>query len=86
MKGRTKCRTRCGKVWVPKKASFAMITINSSAIRAVEYNEFTGDLTIYFQSSSGYTFHGVPWDVYVGLISASSAGSYYHRYIKGRYR
>lgn len=63
-----------------------MTTLNSDAIRAVDYNEFNGDLTIYFRSSSGYTFHGVPWDVYIGLISASSAGSYYHCHIKGRYR
>jgi len=63
-----------------------MTTLHSSAIRAVDYNEFNGDLTIYFHDSGGYTFHGVPWDVYVGLISASSPGSYYNRHIRGRYR
>lgn len=61
-------------------------TLNSSAIRGVDYDEFTGDMTIYFRSSGGYTFHGVPWDVYSGLINASSPGWYYNFYIRGRYR
>ncbi len=63
-----------------------MTTLSSSAIRAVDYNAFNGDLTIYFRSSGGYTFHGVPWDVYDGLVSSSSPGTYYNNHIRGRYR
>lgn len=62
-----------------------MTTLNSSAIRAVDYNEFTGDLTIYFHQSGGYTFHKVPYAVFAGLVTARSAGSYYNTHIRGRY-
>ena len=60
--------------------------LNSSAIRGVDYNASNGQLIIYFNDSGGYPFYGVPWDVYVGLISASSAGSYYNTHIRGRFR
>lgn len=63
-----------------------MQSLNSSAIRAVDYNEFTGELTIYFRSSGGYTFHGVPYAIYAGLVTADSVGIYYNRHIRGRYR
>lgn len=62
-----------------------MTTLSSSAIRAVDYNEFTGELTIYFHSSGGYTFYRVPWEIYVGLVSSSSPGTFYNQYIRGRY-
>ena len=62
-----------------------MVSINSSAIRAVDYDESSGKLTIYFRSSGGYTFYGVPWGVYAGLVSSSSPGSFYNLYIRGRY-
>lgn len=67
------------------KPSLTMITLDSSAIEAVDYNEFTCNLTIYFHDSGGYTFYGVPWDIYLGLISADSPGTFYNRYIRGRY-
>ena len=63
-----------------------MHTLNSSAIRGVDYDEFTRKMTIYFHSSGGYTFNGVPWEIYTGLISSSSPGAYYNRHIRGRYR
>lgn len=63
-----------------------MITLNSSAIAGVDYEEWSGTLVIYFHGSGGYTFRGVPWSVYSGLVSSSSPGSYYNSYIRGRYR
>lgn len=63
-----------------------MTYLSSSAIRAVDYHASSGRLTIYFHSSGGYTFYGVPWDVYEGLVLSSSPGSYYNRRIRGRYR
>lgn len=62
-----------------------MTTLSSSAIRAVDYDEFTGELTIYFRSSGGYTFYGVPWEIYAGLVSSSSPGTFYNQHIRGRY-
>jgi len=63
-----------------------MPTLNSSAIDSVDYDPWTGQMRIWFTSGGPYTFYGVPYEVYHGLITASSAGSYYNRYIRGRYR
>jgi len=60
--------------------------MNSSAIADVAYESASGTLHITFRSGGTYTFHGVPHSVYRGLITASSPGSYYHHYIRGRYR
>lgn len=62
-----------------------MTLLNSSAIRAVDYNESTGELIIYFRSSGGYTFRGVPWEIYSGLVASNSPGTFYHQHIRGRY-
>lgn len=63
-----------------------MIYLSSSAIRAVDYSSSTGELIIYFHDSGGYSFYGVPVDVFEGLISSTSPGGYYNQYIRGRYR
>lgn len=44
-----------------------------------------GTLTVTFKSGRSYTFDNVPEDVYQGLITAESPGSYYHENIKGQY-
>jgi hypothetical protein len=61
-----------------------MIRVNSTAIRAVGYDG--GTLTIEFRSGRIYDHPGVPYSVYEQLMQASSKGSYYNRYIRGRYR
>ena len=61
-----------------------MIRVNSSAIRSVGYHGYT--LTVEFCTGRVYDHPGVPESVYHGLMSASSKGSYYSRYIRGRYR
>lgn len=58
--------------------------VNSSAIRAVGYDGYT--LSVEFHNSGVYDHPGVPYDVYAGLMAASSKGAYYNRYIRGRYR
>jgi hypothetical protein len=63
----------------------ALISLNSSCILAVGYDESTGDLDVRFPSGRIYTHHGVPLEVYRGLINASSVGRYYNANIRGRY-
>ena len=63
-----------------------MIYLNSSAILAVDYDDWSHTLTIEFTSGGSYTFHGVPASVYQGLVNASSPGTYYNENIRGRYR
>lgn len=62
-----------------------MILVNSSSIRAVDYRGDT--LFVQFHTSDTvYTHHGVPYEVYAGLMQAESMGAYYNRHIRGRYR
>ena len=63
----------------------SMIPVNSSAIRAIGYDGHT--LAVQFTTSATvYTHPGVPYEVYAGLMEASSMGAYFHRHIRGRYR
>ena len=62
-----------------------MPALASSAISHVSYDWGSGQLEITFHSGGTYTFHRVPSEIYHGLMSASSAGRYYHACIRGRY-
>ena len=62
-----------------------MIAVSSSAIRAVGYDGHM--LGVQFHSSSRvYTLPGVPQEVYRRLMQAGSKGSYYHQFIRWRFR
>jgi hypothetical protein len=61
-----------------------LIPVNSSAIRAVSYDGY--NLTVEFHNSGVYDHPGAPYEVYAGLMAASSKGTFYNRYIRGRYR
>uniref|UniRef100_UPI0035A890AF KTSC domain-containing protein n=1 Tax=Ancylobacter mangrovi TaxID=2972472 RepID=UPI0035A890AF len=70
--------SECGKTNIP--------TLNSSAIRRAEYSPTTRVLTIWFVDSGGpCDYYGVLESVYRGLLSASSAGSYFSCCIRDRY-
>jgi len=61
--------------------------LKSSAISRAEYIKQTATLQIWFVESGGpYDYYGVPESIYLGLISASSPGTYYNDYIRDRYR
>ena len=60
-----------------------MIPVVSSNISAIGYEGTT--LYVAFNSGGLYAYSGVPLDIYNGLMSASSHGSYLARYIKGVY-
>ncbi|MEZ5386496.1 MAG: KTSC domain-containing protein [Prosthecobacter sp.] len=62
-----------------------MTHLNSSAIRAVDYDPASRRMYIWFPNNGPYTFYGVPYHIYQGLITASSAGSYYNSRIRGQY-
>lgn len=58
----------------------------SSALSRASYNTSTGTLTIWFTSGSrGYDYYNVPVHIWNGLISASSAGTYFSHYIRDQY-
>ena len=62
-----------------------MIPVDSEAIRAVDYRG--GTLFIQFQSGDTiYSFPGVPYLLFLGLLRAPSKGDFYHQHIRGKYR
>lgn len=59
---------------------------NSSNISAVDYDTETKELGITFKSSGKrFEYYNVPESVYNGIVSAPSAGKYYHANIRGKY-
>ena len=62
-----------------------MIPVNSSSIRAVDYDGYT--LYVQFHTSPTiYEHHGVPSSVFAEFMNASSMGRYYNAHIRGRYQ
>lgn len=66
--------------------TLAMTAIpGSSSIAAAGWDPDTGVLEIQFTSGKTYTYQDVPQEIYDGLMSADSAGQYFHSSIKGVY-
>ena len=60
--------------------------LRSSAIRRAEYNDVTRTLTLWFVDSGGpYYYYNVPRNIFDGLLSARSPGTYYNLYIRDQY-
>ena len=62
-----------------------MSALASFAISHASYDWGSGQLAITFRPGGTYTFYRVPPEIYHGLMSASSAGRYYHAFIRGRF-
>jgi hypothetical protein len=62
------------------------VHFNSTAIASADYNPETARLTIWFASGTAYSFYRVPERIFHGLRQASSKGSYYNSYIRGRFQ
>ena len=61
-----------------------LIKVNSSAIRAVDYDGST--LTVEFHTGRTYDHPDVPYSVYLELMNAPSIGAYYNKNIRGKYK
>lgn len=59
--------------------------VSSSNIASVGYSQATSTLEVGFHSGSVYQYRGVPAHLASALVSASSVGSYFARYIKGQF-
>lgn len=60
-------------------------TFASSNLSSGTWDSDTDTLTIEFTGGSSYDYFNVPRSVWQGLKGADSAGSYFHRQIRGRY-
>jgi len=63
-----------------------MISVNSSNIAAIGYDEQSAILTIQFNDNSAYEYYDVPQFEYDSLMSADSKGSYANKNIYKTYR
>jgi hypothetical protein len=62
-----------------------MVSVNSSNLRAVGFDEWTGTLTVKFHSGSVYEHYDVPAWKHSGLMGAASKGGYYAAYLRNRH-
>lgn len=60
--------------------------VQSSSLLSVGYDKDTNTLEIEFRSDGIYQYFNVPEDIYSGLLNAPSKGTYFHEFIRGRYR
>ena len=60
-------------------------SISSSAMTSVTYHFTSGMLALTFHNGSTYSWEGVPPSVVLGLLDASSPGSYFVNNIRGQY-
>jgi len=61
------------------------ISVSSSNLRSVGYNEANQVLEIEFHGGRAYQYFDVPKRIHQGLMNAASHGKYFHRNIKGKY-
>jgi hypothetical protein len=59
--------------------------VASSNLYGVDYEPWSGTLTITFHSGSVYEYYGVPTSVCNGLLTADSPGRFHHENIKNNY-
>jgi hypothetical protein len=63
-----------------------MMPVRSETLKAIGYDLDTNTLRISFKSGGVYEYAHVPESRWEGLQNAVSKGSYFHRYIKDKYR
>lgn len=63
----------------------ALQPVNSAALRAVAYQEQTGNLTIQFADGRIYVYAKVPPEIHAGLMTTPWKGGYFNRNIRRRF-
>jgi hypothetical protein len=62
-----------------------MIPVISTAISAIGYDTPTQQMRIKFKQGGIYSYCKVPENIFLELLSATSKGTYYDRYIKDKF-
>ena len=63
-----------------------MVSVDSSNIRAVGYDDAQNTLQVEFLNGSLFQYFDVPMNVFEGLLTAGSVDSCLHQTVKGVYR
>lgn len=61
-------------------------TFNSTNLQSMEYDSPAKKLKISFNAGGTYEYYNVPQIVVYELQAAASAGSYFHRFIRDKYK
>lgn len=59
--------------------------VDSSAIRAVDYDRVRRRLQVTFASGERYAYRGVPGEVHRAFVEAESKGRFFQTRIRGRF-
>jgi hypothetical protein len=57
-------------------------SVSSSALSAVGYDDTSNTLGVRFVDGREYNYYGVPKEIFEGLRSAPSVGTYFDQYVK----
>ena len=60
-------------------------TFDSKCLEEARYQPARNRMFLRFRRGAWYRYEGVPGEVFGGLVKASSAGTYYGSFIRGRY-
>ena len=63
-----------------------MITVKSSNLKAVGYDEMGGNLHVEFQTGTFYVYRQVPKELYTRLLKAPSIGSFFMKNVMGAFK
>jgi hypothetical protein len=61
------------------------VPLTSSWLEWVSYSEFNQTMIIGFKGDVSFAYYTVPPSLFEGLVSASSPGKYFHKYIMHLY-
>jgi hypothetical protein len=66
-------------------ADIQMTPVDSSNIEAIGHHPESNTLRVKFLTGATYDYHDVPPESYQALVNAPSAGSHFHKHIKGQH-
>jgi hypothetical protein len=61
------------------------VNLDSTTLAAVAYDDRCGELKLDFRDGARYTYSGVAPELFRDLLCATSKGSFFNRYIRGRF-
>lgn len=67
------------------KAKNLIAELDSTNLRAAEYDPFMKVLILRFHTGGDYEYVDVEREVFTELVKAESAGKYFHQHIRGKY-
>jgi hypothetical protein len=63
----------------------ARLRLESTTLAAVAYDDHRCELQLDFRDGARYTYSGVVPELFHDLLCATSKGSFFNRYIRGRF-